>query len=277
MSQPRNSKCWCGAEPLPNRATCSDEHASLASRHRPRSIPTCWCGVLALPRRRTCCDEHVRTRAGAGGFDRVCVACGVAFHTSQRGQRTCSDACREACRPEPRVCVHCGSAIPAHIRRQTCSDACISARVALRVARTQDATADRRRARARKYERTSGYRGRDKAEIVARLNQEQDGRCAVCLKPGDITDGSLSLDHDHASGSARGLLCRTCNIALGQVHDSAIKCAQLYNYLVEHSGVGLPRISYDGKKGLKFVRARSSRINLVELITHAHGVRHDHQ
>lgn len=45
-----------------------------------------------------------------------------------------------------------------------------------------------------------------RAQIRAALHDLQAGRCAICG-----TDGKLHLDHDHATGLARGLLCRSCN------------------------------------------------------------------
>ena len=46
---------------------------------------------------------------------------------------------------------------------------------------------------------------------------KQGGGCRICgKKPGKI---SLHVDHDHATGEVRGLLCVGCNNALGQLHD----------------------------------------------------------
>jgi len=42
--------------------------------------------------------------------------------------------------------------------------------------------------------------------------------CAICQCPRDGI--SLSIDHDHETGLARGFLCRQCNIALGHFKDS---------------------------------------------------------
>ncbi len=45
----------------------------------------------------------------------------------------------------------------------------------------------------------------------------QAGRCAVCRRPETITTKAgqprrLAVDHDHATGALRGLLCHRCNI-----------------------------------------------------------------
>lgn len=42
----------------------------------------------------------------------------------------------------------------------------------------------------------------------------QRGRCLVCLAP-----SPSCVDHDHRTGSVRGLLCRACNAGLGHFRD----------------------------------------------------------
>lgn len=61
---------------------------------------------------------------------------------------------------------------------------------------------------------------------------EQGGVCAICKKPETaVIRGvaiSLSVDHCHDTGKARGLLCRACNNALGMLyHDRAILTAAI--------------------------------------------------
>ncbi len=46
----------------------------------------------------------------------------------------------------------------------------------------------------------------------------QGGECALCGRP--PKDGkSLHVDHDHDTGYVRGLLCFSCNAALGHLQD----------------------------------------------------------
>lgn len=47
----------------------------------------------------------------------------------------------------------------------------------------------------------------------------QGGVCAICRKPEKIRQ-RLAVDHDHATGKVRGLLCRDCNTSLGKFGDS---------------------------------------------------------
>ena len=47
--------------------------------------------------------------------------------------------------------------------------------------------------------------------------KRQKGKCAICFKddqPGD-RHGKLLVDHCHKTGRFRGLVCRSCNMALG--------------------------------------------------------------
>lgn len=46
----------------------------------------------------------------------------------------------------------------------------------------------------------------------------QEGLCAICRRATGATR-RLSVDHNHATGEVRGLLCRPCNNMLGHVRD----------------------------------------------------------
>ena len=57
--------------------------------------------------------------------------------------------------------------------------------------------------------RTYGLRPGEYAELLAK----QGGKCAICRKV--PRKRYLAVDHDHATGKIRGLLCFFCNSALG--------------------------------------------------------------
>lgn len=49
----------------------------------------------------------------------------------------------------------------------------------------------------------------------------QDGRCAICKKLPDCGKGKrLHVDHHHASGQVRALLCARCNVMIGYALES---------------------------------------------------------
>ena len=68
-------------------------------------------------------------------------------------------------------------------------------------------------------------------EMYDALLSRQGGVCAGCgLSP---NNKRLCVDHDHATGVVRGLLCGNCNMALGKVFDNVHTLTNLINYLNE--------------------------------------------
>ncbi|SRR5258706_2029549 len=75
------------------------------------------------------------------------------------------------------------------------------------------------------------------------LAVQQHGLCAICgneettaSNPGSVN--SLAVDHCHATGRIRGLICHRCNHVLGLMKDNvvALRAAALY---VESADTGL--------------------------------------
>lgn len=60
----------------------------------------------------------------------------------------------------------------------------------------------------------------------------QGGVCAVCSQPGTHDGGrGLVVDHCHSSGHVRGLLCNSCNAALGMLRDDPALFLRAIEYL----------------------------------------------
>lgn len=81
------------------------------------------------------------------------------------------------------------------------------------------------------------------ADYEARLRM-QDHRCALCGRPDGHDGKRLVIDHCHATGRVRGLLCSRCNSALGYFEDDPHRIANAVAYLG-----GLP-CSSDSSTGL---------------------------
>jgi hypothetical protein len=63
----------------------------------------------------------------------------------------------------------------------------------------------------------------------------QSGCCAICGKHQSAEKKRLHVDHDHATGKIRGLLCVNCNSMLGQAKDSINILQNSIEYLKRHN------------------------------------------
>ena len=66
------------------------------------------------------------------------------------------------------------------------------------------------------------------------MQLEQDNRCAIC---GAMPKKPLFVDHCHVTGKVRGLLCVSCNTALGLLKDSITALEQAIKYLLKSRSV----------------------------------------
>lgn len=96
-------------------------------------------------------------------------------------------------------------------------------------ARYREANAEtlRHKERERKFGVTSEY--------YSQMLREQNGVCAICGKPETATRlgvvKSLSVDHCHATGRIRGLLCSDCNTGIGKLKDDVKILQNAIQYL----------------------------------------------
>lgn len=79
-----------------------------------------------------------------------------------------------------------------------------------------------RRDRERHLAATYGLSAADVTELLGR----QNGNCAICLRR-----PAVHVDHDHASGAVRGMLCFQCNAGLGQLEDRPNTLRRAADYL----------------------------------------------
>ena len=79
------------------------------------------------------------------------------------------------------------------------------------------------------------------AERYQAMLREQGGVCAICHQPEKHRDGAsgktkdLAIDHDHATGAIRALLCSSCNTALGLFNDDPVLLAKAQQYVLKHA------------------------------------------
>ena len=66
------------------------------------------------------------------------------------------------------------------------------------------------------------------------MYEKQNGHCAICKGEGDGKWKKLCVDHDHKTGKVRQLLCRNCNMVLGQVGDNKNLLEEMIKYLQKH-------------------------------------------
>jgi len=53
------------------------------------------------------------------------------------------------------------------------------------------------------------------------LRVEQDGKCPLCSR--GLTVEAGCMDHDHATGRVRGILCRGCNGSEGKIKNAFLR------------------------------------------------------
>ena len=71
------------------------------------------------------------------------------------------------------------------------------------------------------------------------LFEVQGGVCKLCGKEETARKNNseekrmLAVDHDHNTGSVRGLLCASCNVQLGHYEKTKLRAAEFEKYLEE--------------------------------------------
>jgi hypothetical protein len=66
-------------------------------------------------------------------------------------------------------------------------------------------------------------------EGLATLEAEADGKCPICFR-----EARLVVDHCHATGRVRSLLCPSCNQALGLLQEDPERMIRAAGYIQRH-------------------------------------------
>lgn len=69
------------------------------------------------------------------------------------------------------------------------------------------------------------------------MSVRQNNLCAICKQSPQMTNKrnqKLFLDHCHATGKIRGMLCNNCNIAIGHAKESVEILKAMITYLKTH-------------------------------------------
>jgi hypothetical protein len=164
-------------------------------------LTTCSvCGTVASTERGL--TRHMRLRHGKLPIEKTCLKCGLSKQISEyRVIRTGFDGL-------PCYAGHCRSCSTGGARQP----------------------GTHRRASIKRH---FGLSLEEYEAAVLSFLEFQDGRCAICRSddPSPYRGSTWALDHDHATGVLRGVLCQPCNIGLGHFKDSPEALTRAATYL----------------------------------------------
>jgi hypothetical protein len=71
-------------------------------------------------------------------------------------------------------------------------------------------------------------------ETFDEMLSAQNSSCAICGTADPGGKGQFHVDHCHATGEVRALLCSQCNVGLGSFSDNPERLMQAASYLKRH-------------------------------------------
>lgn len=89
--------------------------------------------------------------------------------------------------------------------------------------------------RKKRYIRSSSLKQRYGISIeqYEKMVEEQNNLCYICKK--DNFGKPLVVDHNHSTGKVRNLLCRGCNLGLGNANENILILRNMIKYLKKHA------------------------------------------
>ena len=95
-----------------------------------------------------------------------------------------------------------------------------------------------------KYDRYRSYKITDKE--LRLLKKSQDYKCGICK---NLLKKKFNVDHCHKNKYVRGLLCYSCNTALGKFKDDVDIIYSAFNYIVKSENKYYLDLLYSLKNG----------------------------
>lgn len=175
-------------------------------------------------------------------YEKVCSICGTDFTVTQPNGKYCSDECKRAGKNikhkewydrtyslsrEDIQCRNCGETFAPRNgnHKAFCTESC-------RIYWLNNCHEGQIKSRLEySYKKKYGI----SIEDYDRMSDEQNHVCAICGQPQNRANTSrLSVDHNHETGSVRGLLCHLCNSGLGAFQDDPQILTSAIEYLNKH-------------------------------------------
>lgn len=100
---------------------------------------------------------------------------------------------------------------------------------------------------------------------ITELLEVQNNQCAICGESESESE-QLHVDHDHASGLVRGMLCRGCNLGLGNFKDDPIRLAVAIAYLQNRPTKALLEMYRDMRRACRKEHADTALVKIRNMI-----------
>lgn len=145
-----------------------------------------------------------------------------------------------------RTCSRCKVGKPLsefYLNQNSYCKECIKANSRIWAAANRDRVREGAKSRKRKYRKYNPDPQRDYALKRAYgisiqdwkvMLEKQEGLCAICCSVLD-QGRNTHVDHDHATGMTRSLLCSLCNKGLGHFKDNAENLVLAAKYIQDHA------------------------------------------
>jgi hypothetical protein len=111
---------------------------------------------------------------------------------------------------------------------------------AKRTANREAVNANMREYQRRNKDKYYEYNAANRYGVPRAVIQAHRATASVCEICGDppAPKKRLAIDHDHATGVLRGMLCHTCNLGLGAFKDDVLRIHKAALYLAKHKAKG---------------------------------------